>query len=1023
MLKSTSITAKAKADGASNTGTKGVLGLINRDRGGSSSVIGKSDSSKSLETDSFDYGSNSYIEGDIKPIESIDSVSNGEVNPSIIDINNPPEPKSLLSFSDDSDDDDLEEAKKSVLSKAESNSFDVNNDADYKVVNSTVPEKQYVENQYKKGIAFNPGVLNRSFDNERVIKQNPDLKLAFEKQNEAYKKEYQDLLKQQSKANANENKSVVNNTSNSLKKMAENSLEKLREQQNEVVGKNPEGKPIKRSDLASGFVGLMTKDGKPVIQNEKGDYVLSDDNKTIVDEKDVESFTYTPKQLEEKLQKDLAYAEQLQNRQRDLTSANDIDDMTLRSLGLTIDEKSASEERNKAIEEGRDFDLNNVKVIPTGKVDIEAVIASYVNGNTTDNTIALFDSNPALRDRVVELVNQGKNYKQVLNDDFVRSQISFFKTLSPVDLASIAITPLIGPSATVLFKNVLPNVIKRGGASVVNNVINNFNNSGRLSQLWGNNKRTISMMNAAKNAAGPVSSAASVIGTSASLANMGSKVGNDNNAININPTYSRSLSNYNPFDSKINDYGLNSLDVGNLEGVESLDNSRRISFDTHLPDSVKEVFTPLEGDITNENIKNKVDYVRELLDNGWIETLIKEANLSPREKDGVLKELINVQQKLTSIAFDHVGEAFSDAQWIVSHPDDYTMEQRVSAKNVLDMNADNFDKDEVANAYRTGSYLDSKLKQVRFDNAYKNRNQEPEVWNEVFDSYTNEEKQNYLENSIYEPNTNRLVGVDVSNNVTRQFSKAQNAYEEAQKELKEKVSELTGWDRLSKTKAGQKISKVWNTTKKVVGNLFSNVVNPLKALGNIIHYGVELPINVFGDSLKEAGYTTVGNFVNTLKDNISNVRASISGKADVTNKTQYEKAYATKQARGLVSGMSKIAEGVGLAGSDGGIQVARGVAEVLVSLDPSISTNQVRNAANQTLNDLGLNNPEEVIAEDNNNVNTTTEDEVLKKKKKVTNDIPDEEGIASNASGFNSGLGADTINYLYGRYGSKNILR
>lgn len=1028
-VKSTSITEKA--DEASNSGTTGTLGSINIDKS-DHSIMGNEHSSTTTKDESVK--SQSVIENETKSIDKVES----EIEPEItIDENNPPEPEKLLSFDkeeekeeksifgkiwdnfkkankatpeetaqitqktdkpnmigkinmpslkskrDKIDTSDLNKTKEQLKKNVAKNDYSVLNEDDYKTVNEAVPGKQYVVEKpvYKPEVAFGSGAVDVSLkDNKDFITEN-----VSEKEK-----------KQQEKKEKKDNRTR---------------LEKLKEYKNyfdnyvnKVVGKGPDGHEIKRSDIQSGFV----------VQDKNG-------NSQVISLNDFRDY----------LNKEVAYEQQMYDKQKNniTVDVNDPDfynsmeyESVLSGLGLEIDPESAKQERNAAESEGRNPDLGNVAVRKS-KPDPANIVRNYTKGIVTEATEELFQSNHTLRDRVVDLINKGKTPDEIMKDKTVRDQLGLAKNKDIANMLMTVSAPVVSAAAGQLGRNIINNIVNKnnrfldflkGVSSKKNEDLIHF-----VSELGKQGAIESVNVNALVPLINGATTAGQVLSTGGTLA--GALSNNYKNEKNPDIKIDSSLTTYNPENIITPDY----KEATNAKKAE-VDPAKNtpislynISFDSNFPQEWRDV---LNGPVTLDNVKTKQDYFNELIDKGLIEQYIAEKNMNPEEADSFYESLINGQNQLTGTAFDYLGEAFSDANWIADHPENYSYEQRTAAQNVLDKNQPNYNKDEVASAYKNGSYIEKKLEAARFNNAFENRKNNPELWDNLFNEYTEEQKKYYLENAYYEDDSRRFMGVDVSNWTTNNLDRAKNATKKAKEELTNKVKEITDWEKLSKTKGGQVINKAYNYAKKVIGNIISTVANPLEVIDKCIEYGVQLPLKFIGDSLEKAGHNTVGKWINNIydktKNSLDNAQAAITGNADVNNKKQYEIALATKQARGLTSGTAKVIEGV-MSGS--GAQVARGTCEILVSLDRNVDTNKVKNAANQALADLGF-----VDDEDDTTINasefdsTSEENETLKKKKKKTNDIPVEEGITQNAAGFNSGLGADTIKYLYDKYG-KNI--
>ena len=1027
-VKSTSITEKAKADNASNTSTTGVLGLINNDSS-DHSIMGNEHSSKITTDNSFEQPS--VIENETKSIDKVES----EIEPEItIDENNPPEPEKLLSFDKEEEEDksifgkiwdnfkkankatpeetaqitqktdkpnmigkiempslkkrdkidgrDLNKTKEQLKKNVAKNDYSVLNEDDYKTVNEAVPGKQYVVEKpvYKPEVAFGKGALDVSLkDNKDFITENREEKEI----NQQEKKEKKDNRTRLEKVK--EYKNYIDNYANA------------------VVGKGPDGHEIKRSDIQSGIV----------VQDKNG-------NSQVIDLNDFQDY----------VNKEVAYEQQMYDKQKNniTVDVNDPDfynsmeyESVLSGLGLEIDPESAKQERITAEAEGRNPDLGNVAVRKS-KPDPANIVRNYANGIITDATDILFQSNHILRDRVVDLINEGKTPDEIMKDKTVRDQLGLAKNRDIANMLMIVSTPVVNAAAGQLGRTIINNIVNKNnrfldffkGVNSKKNedLIHFVSELGKQGAIESVNVSALApLINGA-------TTAGQVLSTGGTLAGALSNYKNEKNPdIKIDS----SLSTYNPENIITPNYKeATNAKKAEVDPINNTPTSLyNISFNSSFPQEWKDV---LNGPVTLDNVKTKQDYFNELIDKGLIEQYIEEKNMGPEETDSFYKSLIEGQNQLTGTAFDYLGEAFSDANWIADHPKNYSYEQRTAAQNVLDKNQPNYNKDEVASAYKNGEYIEKKLEAARFNNAFKNRKNNPELWDNLFNEYTEEQKKYYLENTYYEDDSRRFMGVDVSNWTTNNLDQAKNAAKNAKEELTNKVKEITDWEKLSKTKVGQAINKAYNSAKKVIGKTITTAANPLQIIDKCIEYGVQLPLKFIGDSLEKAGNKTVGNWINNIYDKtknaLDNAQAAITGDADVNNKKQYEIALATKQARGLTSGTAKIIEGA-MAGS--GAQVVRGTCEILVSLDRNIDTNKVKNAASQALADLGF-----VDDEDATTINaaefdsTSEENETLKKKKKKTNDIPVEEGITQNAAGFNSGLGADTIKYLYNKYG-KNI--
>lgn len=992
----------------------------------------RENNSEEKENNNSDYETPSVIEDEIKSIDKVESEIEPEVN---VDETNAPEPEKLLSFDKEEEEDksifgkiwdnfkkankatpeetaqitqktdkpnmigkiempslkkrdkidgrDLNKTKEQLKKNVAKNGYSVLNEDDYKTVNEAVPGKQYVVEKpvYKPEVAFGSGSLDVSLkDNKDVITENREEK-EKNKQEKQEKKDNRTRLEK-----VKEYKTYVDNYAN------------------EVVGKGPDGHEIKRSDIQSGIV----------VQDKQG-------NSKVINFKDFQDY----------VNKEVAYEQQMYDKQKNnvTVDVNDPDfynsmeyESVLSGLGLEIDPESAKQERIAAESEGRNPDMGNVAV-RKAKPDPANIVRNYANGIITDATDVLFQSNHILRDRVVDLINKGKTPDEIMEDKTVRDQLGLVKNRDIFNMLMTVSAPLVSAAAGRLGRNIINNMVNKnnrfleflkGASNKSDDALLQF-----VSEIG--KQGTIESVNI--NALAPLINAATTTGqvftTGGSLA--GALANNYKNENNPDIEIDSSLSTYNPENIITPDY-KEATNAKPAE-VDPINNTPislyNISFNSSFPQEWRDV---LNGPVTLDNVKTKQDYFNELIDKGLIEQYIEEKNMGPEETDSFYASLIEGQNQLTGTAFDYLGEAFSDAKWIVDHPENYSYEQRTAAQNVLDKNQPNYNKDEVASAYRNGEYIEKKLEAARFNNAFKNRKNNPELWDKLFNEYTEEQKKYYLENTYYEDDSQRFMGVDVSNWITNNLDQAKNATKNAKEELINKVKEITDWEKLSKTKGGQVINKAYNYAKKIIGNIISTVVNPLEIIDKCVEYGIQLPLKFIGDSLEKAGNKTVGNWINNIYDKtknaLDNVQAAITGNADVNNKKQYEIALATKQARGLTSGTTKVIEGV-MSGS--GAQVARGTCEILVSLDRNIDTNKVKNAANQALADLGFENDEDATIINAAEYDSTSEEnETLKKKKKKTNDIPVEEGITQNAAGFNSGLGADTIKYLYNKYG-KNI--
>ena len=992
----------------------------------------RENNSEEKENNNSDYETPSVIEDEIKSIDKVESEIEPEVN---VDETNAPEPEKLLSFDKEEEEDksifgkiwdnfkkankatpeetaqitqktdkpnmigkiempslkkidkidgrDLNKTKEQLKKNVAKNDYSVLNEDDYKTVNEAVPGKQYVVEKpvYKPEVAFGEGTLDVSLkDNKDVITENREEK----EKNKQEEKEKQDNRTRLEKVK--EYKNYIDNYANA------------------VVGKGPDGHEIKRSDIQSGIV----------VQDKQG-------NSQVISLSDFQDY----------VNKEVAYEQQMYDKQKNnvTVDVNNPDfynsmeyESVLSGLGLEIDPESAKQERIAAESEGRNPDLGNVAVRKS-KPDPANIVRNYANGIITDATDVLFQSNHTLRDRVVDLINKGKTPDEIMEDKTVRDQLGLVKNRDIANMLMTVCTPLVNAAVGQLGRNIINNMVNKNNRFL--EFLKGVNNKSDddLLQFVSNmsNQGNIESVNI--NALAPLINATTTTGqaftTGAPLASaLANNYKNENNPdIKIDSR----LSTYNPENIITPDYkAATNAKPAEVDPINNTPISLyNISFNSSFPQEWRDV---LNGPVTLDNVKTKQDYFNELIDKGLIEQYIEEKNMGPEETDSFYASLIEGQNQLTGTAFDYLGEAFSDAQWIVDHPENYSYEQRTAAQNVLDKNQPNYNKDEVASAYRNGEYIEKKLEAARFNNAFKNRKNNPELWDNLFNEYTEEQKKYYLENTYYEDDSQRFMGVDISNWFTNNLDRAKNATKNARKELTNKVKEITDWEKLSKTKGGKVINKAYNYAKKAVGNIISTVANPLQIIDKCIECGVQLPLKFIGDSLEKAGNKTVGNWINNIYDKtknaLDNVQAAITGNADVNNKKQYEIALATKQARGLTSGTTKVIEGV-MSGS--GAQVARGTCEILVSLDRNIDTNKVKNAANQALADLGFIDDEDATTINAAEFDSTSEEnETLKKKKKKTNDIPVEEGITQNAAGFNSGLGADTIKYLYNKYG-KNI--
>lgn len=1012
---------------------KGIYDLIKSDGAGSSgsSIMGNDHSSSTTMDSSFEKPS--VIENETKSIDKVES----EIEPDVtVDENNTPEPEKLLSFDKEEEEDknifekiwdnfkkankatpeetaqitqktdkpnmigkikmpsfkkrdkvdgsDLNKTKEQLKKNVAKNDYSVLNENDYKIVNEAVPGKQYVVEKpvYKPEVAFGEDILDVS------LKDNKDTTT------EIIKKEEQEKKQKKQKEIEEDNRTRLEIILE-YKKYIDNYA-------NEVVGRGPDGHEIKRSDIQSGIV-VQDKDG----------------NSKVISFND----------LQNSLNKEVAYEQQIYDKQKNnvTVDVNDPDfynsmeyESVLSGLGLEIDPESAKQERIAALAEGRNPDLGNVAV-RKAKPDPANIVRNYANGIITDATDALFQSNHILRDRVVDLINKGKTPNEIMKDHTVRDQLGLAKNRDVINMLMAATTPVVNAAMGQLGRNIINSIVNKNnrfleflkGVSskkdeALLQFVNEISKQGAIESV--NVKALVPLINAATAAGQGASTLGSLIGAATTKRD---KVTPD---IEIDSH----LSTYDPENIITPDYkDATNAKKAEVDPVKNTPISLyNISFNSSFPQEWRDV---LNGPVTLDNVKTKQDYFNELIDKGLIEQYIEEKNMGPEETDAFYESLIEGQNQLTGTAFDYLGEAFSDAQWIENHPENYSYEQRTAAKNVLDKNQPNYNKDEVASAYKNGEYIEKKLEAARFNNAFKNRKNNPELWDNLFNEYTEEQKRSYLDNIYYESDDRRFFGADVSNWITNNLDQAKNAAKNAKKELIDKVKEITDWEKLSKTKGGQAINKAYNYAKNVVGNIIATVANPLEMIDKCIEYGIQLPLKFIGDSLEKAGNKTVGNWVNNIydkiKNSLDNVQAAITGNADVNNKKQYEIALTTKQARGLTSGSAKIIEGVM---SGNGAQVARGTCEILVSLDRNIDANKVKNAANQALEDLGFENDEDAITIDADYDSTSEENETLKKKKKKTNDIPVEEGITQNAAGFNSGLGADTIKYLYNKYG-KNI--
>lgn len=992
----------------------------------------RENNSEEKENNNSDYETPSVIEDEIKSIDKVESEIEPEVN---VDETNAPEPEKLLSFDKEEEEDksifgkiwdnfkkankatpeetaqitqktdkpnmigkiempslkkidkidgrDLNKTKEQLKKNVAKNDYSVLNEDDYKTVNEAVPGKQYVVEKpvYKPEVAFGEGTLDVSLkDNKDVITENREEK----EKNKQEEKEKQDNRTRLEKVK--EYKNYIDNYANA------------------VVGKGPDGHEIKRSDIQSGIV----------VQDKQG-------NSQVISLSDFQDY----------VNKEVAYEQQMYDKQKNnvTVDVNNPDfynsmeyESVLSGLGLEIDPESAKQERIAAESEGRNPDLGNVAVRKS-KPDPANIVRNYANGIITDATDVLFQSNHTLRDRVVDLINKGKTPDEIMEDKTVRDQLGLVKNRDIANMLMTVCTPLVNAAVGQLGRNIINNMVNKNNRFL--EFLKGVNNKSDddLLQFVSNVRNQGNIESVNINALAPLINGATTTGQAftTGVVSAGALANNYKNENNPDIKIDSRLSTYNPENIITPDYkAATNAKPAEVDPINNTPISLyNISFNSSFPQEWRDV---LNGPVTLDNVKTKQDYFNELIDKGLIEQYIEEKNMGPEETDSFYASLIEGQNQLTGTAFDYLGEAFSDAQWIVDHPENYSYEQRTAAQNVLDKNQPNYNKDEVASAYRNGEYIEKKLEAARFNNAFKNRKNNPELWDNLFNEYTEEQKKYYLENTYYEDDSQRFMGVDISNWFTNNLDRAKNATKNARKELTNKVKEITDWEKLSKTKGGKVINKAYNYAKKAVGNIISTVANPLQIIDKCIECGVQLPLKFIGDSLEKAGNKTVGNWINNIYDKtknaLDNVQAAITGNADVNNKKQYEIALATKQARGLTSGTTKVIEGV-MSGS--GAQVARGTCEILVSLDRNIDTNKVKNAANQALADLGFIDDEDATTINAAEFDSTSEEnETLKKKKKKTNDIPVEEGITQNAAGFNSGLGADTIKYLYNKYG-KNI--
>lgn len=691
-------------------------------------------------------------------------------------------------------------------------------------------------------------------------------------------------------------------------------------------------------------------------------------------------------------------------------------DTALRANGLYPDEQSVVKERTAALIEKRDFNWNNVE-LKQGPVDQEAVLKQYLdNGVYTDNTNTLFENNILLRDRVIELQNEGKTTNQIFNDKKVRNALGL---VTDAKLVSLGVEALTLPASFGIDKFISKKIGQQ--AKKLGRSLGGLTTSARKSrnaQIAAERlQRVIEKRYKLNHFRETANAAKNTLTAGVSAAGMGIATGvNTIDAIQSNNN--KTAIQYNPninIEPDVN-LGLETEEkVGNGGHTSS---TVTVDLNLNLDSSWNDLKTALDGTVTNDNIKNKTDYLRELLENGYVETMAEAKRLKPSEKDAVYKELYNAVVKMKTITDNYTGDYIDAAKQILDNPNDYSVEDRVAARNVLDGNAYKGKLDNVFTADKTLSYIEGKLNNVRIESAFRSRNTDPDTWNNIISEMSEDARKQVLSTS----SDGRFLGKDYSNVLTNGVSKAKNSFIETRNEIANKVKEITGLDKLANTVKGSKVGQLYSKSKSLIGTVISSVANPLEGVSNVIKYGVELPISVIGSSLIEAGYKTVGNFINKISDNIKIAKAGITGDADVHNMDQFEAALATKKGRAIISGMSKITEGVmSFSGSTGlsTSQIVRGVTEMMIGLDPNIDVKKINNAASQVLDALGLNNPsEEAPVASDNEVISTDEDITKKKKKIVTSDIENDEGITANAAGFNSGLGADTIKYLY-----ENLLR